>query len=66
MELINLDELPARMRVLAEQMDEVGASIIHHSEQGLFAYYGTSLRKDNAPLCREMAEHLQGLLGGSA
>lgn len=61
---IPLDELPARMRHLAEDMAAVGAAIRYYGGFGPFAEWGETLECHSAPLCRELAAAMERMRGG--
>ncbi len=66
MTAINLDELPARLRMLAEDMTAVGAAISYYGGFGPFGEWGALLQDQSAPMCREIATALEGMRGGRA
>lgn len=61
---IPLDELPARMRMLAAQMQEVGDAIAYFGGFGAFGDYGRMLSDQSAPICRDIATAMESLQGG--
>ena len=63
---ISLQELPARMRMLADNMTAVGAAIRYHGGFGPFAAWGDLLEMQSAPMCRELAAALESMQGGRA
>jgi hypothetical protein len=63
---IPLDELPARMRMLAADMAAVGAAIRYYGGFGPFAAYGDMLEVQSAPMCRELAGAMEVMRGGRA
>lgn len=63
---IELGELPARMRMLAEDMAKVGAAIRYYGGFGPFAEWGDMLECQSAPMCRELAEVMEKMRGGRA
>lgn len=65
-EAIPLDELPARMRLLAEDMARVGAAIRYFGGFGPFAEYGDMLETQSSPMCRELAAAIERMRGGRA
>ena len=65
-ERIELDVLPARMRMLAEEMAMVGAAIRYYGGFGPFAEWGGLLETQSAPMCRELAQALERMMGGRA
>ena len=63
---IELDELPARMRMLAEDMAKVGAAIRYYGGFGPLAEWGETLECQSAPMCRELARMMEQMRGGRA
>ena len=63
---IPLHELPARMRMLANDMAAVGAAIRYFGGFGAFAEYGDMLETQSAPVARDLAGVLEGMQGGRA
>lgn len=63
---IDLDELPARMRMLAEDMGNVGAAIRYFSGFGPFAEYGDMLESQSAPILIALAAEMERMRGGRA
>ena len=63
---ITLDELPARMRMLAAEMSAVGAAIRYFGGFGPFAEWGDMLETQSAPMCRELASAMESMRGGRA
>lgn len=63
---IELYELPARMRMLAEDMTAVGSAISYYGGFGPFAEWGALLQEQSAPMCREIAEALERMQGARA
>lgn len=63
---IPLDELPAHMRKLAEDMAVVGAAVRYYGGFGPFAEYGDMLETQSAPMCRELATALERMRGARA
>ena len=63
---IELDELPARMRRLGEDMAKVGAAIRYYGGIGPFAEWGEMLESQSAPMCRELAAVMEQMRGGRA
>lgn len=63
---IPLDELPARMRMLADEPTEVGAAIRYFGGFGPFAEWGDMLETQSAPMCRELARMMEQMRGGRA
>ena len=67
MSRIELHDLPARMRMLATDLEQVGAAISYFGGFGPFGEWGRLLTEQTAPMMREIAEHLQKMqVGGSA
>ena len=62
---IELDELPAHMRKLAEDMEHVGAAIRYFGGFGPFAEYGDMLEVQSAPMLRELAGAMERMRTGS-
>lgn len=65
-ERIELDELPARLRMLAEEMAAVGAAVSYYGGIGPFGEWGGLLQQQSAPMCRELAAALERMQGGRA
>ena len=63
---IPFDELPGRMRLLAEDMAAVGAAIRYFGGFGPFSEWGNHLEGYSAPLCRELASAMERMRGGRA
>ena len=63
-EPIELDELPARMRMLADEMQAVGAAIAYYGGFGPFGEWGALLHDQSGPMCRELAAALERMQGG--
>ena len=63
---IPLDHLPARMRLLAEDMRAVGAAVRYYGGFGPFAEYGNMLEVQSAGICDELAVALEKILGARA
>lgn len=63
---IELDELPARMRMLAEDMAAVGAAVSYYGGFGPFGEWGAMLQQQSAPICRELAAAIERMQGGRA
>lgn len=63
---IPLDELPAHMRKLADDMARVGDAIAYYGGFGPFAEYGDMLGTQSASMCRELAGALERMRGGRA
>lgn len=63
---IELDELPARMRLLANDMAEVGAACSYFGGFGPFGEWGAMLQQQSAPMCRELATAMEQMRGGRA
>lgn len=60
---IELDELPAHMRALAEDMARVGAAIRYFGGFGPFSEWGDMLETQSAPMCRELADAVEKMHG---
>lgn len=56
---IELDELPAHMRKLAEDMERVGAAVHYFGGLGPFGEYGNMLMLQSAPLLRDLAAAME-------
>lgn len=63
---IALDALPAELRLLADQMDRVGAAVAYYGGFGPFGGWGTLLCDQSAPMCREIARAMERMQGGRA
>lgn len=63
---IELDDLPARMRMLADEMQIVGAAIAYYGGFGPFGEWGVLLQQQSAPMCRELATAMERMRGGRA
>ena len=63
---IKPDELPARLRMLAADMADVGAAVRYYGGFGPFGELGSMLEDQSAPMCREIASALERMLGGRA
>ncbi|GAB3305697.1 hypothetical protein [Luteimonas notoginsengisoli] len=63
---IDLDELPARMRMLADDMAAVGAAVSYYGGFGPFGEWGALVQEQSAPMCRELARAIERMQGGSA
>ncbi|MBS0371897.1 MAG: hypothetical protein JSS57_22160 [Proteobacteria bacterium] len=63
---IQLHELPARMRLLANDMAAVGAAIRYFGGFGAFAEYGDMLETQSAMVARDLAGVLESMQGGRA
>lgn len=61
---ITLDALPARLRMLADDMDAVGAAVAYFGGFGAFGAWGLLLQQQSAPLAREIAGALESMRGG--
>lgn len=60
---IELDELPAHMRALAEDMQRVGSAIRYFGGLGAFAEYGEMLESQSAPILIEAAAMMERMRG---
>ncbi len=65
-ERIELDALPARMRMLADDMHAVGAAITYYGGLGPFVQLGALLHDQSAPMLRELATAMERMQGGRA
>lgn len=63
---IELDELPARLRMLADDMTKVGAAVAYFGGWGPFGEWGALLHDQSAPMCRELAKVMEQMQGGRA
>lgn len=63
---IELQDLPARLRMLADEMDAVGAAVAYFGGFGPFGEWGRLLRDQSAPMSRELARALERMQGGRA
>jgi Na+/glutamate symporter len=63
---IELQDLPARLRMLADEMQAVGAAVSYFGGFGPFAEWGNLLHDQSAPMCRELAKALERMQGGRA
>ena len=52
---IPLDELPARLRALSNDLTLVGAAIRYYGGFGPFGEWGDLMENQTAPMCREVA-----------
>lgn len=60
---IELDELPAYMRALADDMQKVGAAIRYFGGFGPFAEFGDLLESQSAPMMLVLADHMDKMRG---
>ena len=65
-EAIPLDELPARMRMLADELSTVGAAIRYYGGFGPFAEWGDLLECQTAPMMQEIARVMEEMRGNRA
>lgn len=63
---IELDELPARLRMLADDMAAVGAAVSYYGGFGPFGEWGAMLHDQSAPMCRAIATRMEQMRGGRA
>ena len=63
---IPLDELPAHLRALANDMIRVGAALQYYGGFGALSEWGGTLVNQSAPLSREIAEGLEKMRGHRA
>lgn len=63
---IPLDELPARIRMLSQDMAAVGAACDFYGGFGEFGEYGRMLATQSAPLAMHLATALEQMRGGRA
>lgn len=66
MSRIELHDLPARMRMLAIELDQVGAAMAYFGGFGAFGEYGAFLTEQTAPMMRALADAIQRMQGGTA
>lgn len=66
MSRIELHDLPARMRLLSVELEQVGAAISYFGGFGPFGEWGRLLTEQTAPLMRDLAGALQRMQGGTA
>lgn len=67
MSRIEPHELPARMRLVAAELANVGAAISYYGGFGPFGEWGRLLTEQTSPMMLEIADHLQKMqVGGSA
>lgn len=64
--LIQLDELPARLRLLAADMKAVGGAVSYFGGFGPFGEWGRMLSDQSSPMCREIAARMESMRGGRA
>lgn len=60
---IELADLSAELRELAERMARVGAAVRYYGGFGPFAEYGAMLETESAPLARQLAVTLERMHG---
>ena len=63
---IDLDELPARLRMLADDMRAVGAACSYYGGFGPFGEWGAMLQQQSAPMFVELAAAMEQMRGGRA
>lgn len=63
---IELDELPARLRMLADDAKAIGDAAAHFGGFGAFGEWGCYLGGPHAEMCREIAAQLERMQGGRA
>jgi hypothetical protein len=63
---IELQDLPARLRILAAEMEAVGAAVSYYGGFGPFGEWGNLLQDQSAPMCRTLAAALESMQGGRA
>lgn len=63
---IALHELPARMRMMADDMEAVGIALRYFGGFGPLAEWGEMLEKQSAVMSREIAAKLEEVQGGRA
>lgn len=65
MSRIELHDLPARMRMLATELEQVGSAIAYFGWFGPIGDYGNAIG-NSAPMMRLIADELQRMQGGTA
>ena len=65
-EPIPLDELPARMRMAAEELAQIGAAIRYYGGFGPFAEWGDLLESQTSPMMTVLAKTIESMRGGRA
>ena len=65
-EMIELDELPARMRMAAEDLAKIGAAIRYYGGFGPFAEWGDLLESQTVPMMFELSVVLESMIGSRA
>lgn len=63
---ITLDELPARLRMLSDEMQLIGMACDYYGGFGAFGEYGRMLQEQSAPIARELATAMEKMRGGRA
>lgn len=63
---ITLAELPARMRIMAADMEAVGIALRYFGGFGALAEWGAMLEQQSAVMSREIADKLEQMQGGRA
>lgn len=63
---IELDELPARMRLASEELARIGAAIRYYGGFGPFAEWGDMLETQTVPMMVELSSVLESMIGSRA
>lgn len=63
---IELDELPARMRLASEELARIGAAIRHYGGSGPFGEWGDMLETQTVPMMVELSSVLESMIGSRA
>lgn len=63
---IELDELPARMRLASEELARIGAAIRHYGGFGPFGEWGDMLETQTVPMMVELSSVLESMIGSRA
>lgn len=63
---IQLDELPAHLRALADDIMRVGGAVRYYGGFGAFGQWGAHLCTLTGPMCAEIADQLEKMRGGHA
>jgi len=63
---IELDELPARMRLASEELARIGAAIRYYGGFGPFSEWGDMLETQTVPMMVELSSVLESMIGSRA
>lgn len=63
---IPLDDLPARLRMLSDDMQLIGIACDYYGGFGAFGEYGRMLQQQSVPIARELAAAMEKMRGGRA